>query len=70
MDQLKIAPRSPWQSPYVERRIGTLRRECLDRVLIFYERLLHRVLREFPWRFGRSAGCITTTHEGRCKGTF
>jgi transposase InsO family protein len=30
-----ISPRSPWQNPYVERLIGTLRRECLDHVLIF-----------------------------------
>lgn len=28
--EVKIAPRSPWQSPYVERLIGSVRRECLD----------------------------------------
>jgi transposase InsO family protein len=39
-----IAPRSPWQNPYVERLIGTLRRECLDHVLIFGEQHLYRVL--------------------------
>jgi hypothetical protein len=32
-----ISPRSPWQNPYVERLIGTVRRECRDRVLIFGE---------------------------------
>ena len=32
-----ISPGSPWQNPYVERLIGTVRRECLDRVLIFGE---------------------------------
>jgi transposase InsO family protein len=40
-----IAPRSPWQNPYVERLVGTLRRECLDHVLIFGERHLRQVLR-------------------------
>jgi transposase InsO family protein len=39
-----IAARSPWQNPYVERLIGTLRRECLDHVLIFDEQHLRRIL--------------------------
>ena len=39
-----IAPRSPWQNPYVERLIGTLRRDCLDHVLIFGERHRRRIL--------------------------
>ena len=30
-----ISPRSPWPNPYAERLIGTLRRDCLDHVLIF-----------------------------------
>ena len=32
--EVKTAPRSPWQNPYVERLIGTLRRECLDHVVV------------------------------------
>ena len=47
MDEKLIAPRSPWQNPYVERLIGSLRRECLDHVIIFNERQLHRVMREY-----------------------
>jgi transposase InsO family protein len=39
-----ISPRSPWQNPYVERLIGTLRRECLDHVLIYGERHLRWIL--------------------------
>ena len=32
--EVKIAPRSPWQSPYVERLIGSIRRECLDHIIV------------------------------------
>ena len=39
-----IAARSPWQNAYVERLIGTLRRECLDHIVILSERYLRRVL--------------------------
>jgi len=38
------APGCPWQNSYVERLIGTVRRECLDRVLILGEQDLRRVL--------------------------
>jgi transposase InsO family protein len=38
------SPRSPWQNPYAERLIGTLRRDCLDHVLIFGARHFRRVL--------------------------
>jgi hypothetical protein len=41
------APRSPWQRAYVERVIGTLRRECLDHVIVFNEAGLTRHLRNF-----------------------
>jgi putative transposase len=30
-----ISPRSPWQSPYVDRLVGSIRRECLDQVIVF-----------------------------------
>jgi len=42
-----ISPGSPWQNPYVERLIGTVRRECLDRMLIFGEAHLRRVLSSY-----------------------
>jgi transposase InsO family protein len=44
IEQVIIAPRSPWQNAYVERIIGSIRRECLDHVIIFDERHLRRVL--------------------------
>jgi putative transposase len=45
--EVKTAPRSPWQNPYVERLIGTLRRECLDHMVVFNETHLRRLLRDY-----------------------
>jgi putative transposase len=42
-----IARRSPWQNPYAERVIGTLRRELLDHVIVVNEQHLRRLLRRF-----------------------
>src|SRR5262249_298858 len=42
-----ISPRSPWQNPYVERLIGTVRRECVDRVLVFGEAHLRQILSSY-----------------------
>jgi len=41
------APHSPWQNAYVERVIGSIRRECLDHIVIFNERHLRRVLSSY-----------------------
>ena len=46
-DEILIAPRAPWQNPFVERLIGTLRRDCLDHVIVWNERSLRRTLRLF-----------------------
>ena len=45
--QVLSAPRSPWQSPYVERVIGSIRRECLDHVIVFDESSLRRTIRSY-----------------------
>lgn len=47
-------PRSPWQRAYVERVIGSIRRECLDHVLVFHERSLRRILRSYLDYYHRS----------------
>ncbi len=41
------APASPWQNAYCERVIGSLRRECVDHVIVLGERHLLRVVREY-----------------------
>ena len=45
--EVMTAPRSPWQSPYVERLIGTLRRDCLDQVIVLSENHLRRIVRGY-----------------------
>jgi putative transposase len=45
--EVLTAPRSPWQNAFVERMIGSIRRECLDHVLIFNERDLRRILKSY-----------------------
>ena len=41
------SPFSPWQNPYAERLIGSIRRECLDHVIVLGERHLRRVLARY-----------------------
>jgi putative transposase len=47
IEQVLSAPRSPWQRAYVERVIGTIRRECLDHVIIFNEAALYQQIKLF-----------------------
>ena len=47
IEEVVIAPRSPWQNPDVERLIGSIRRECLDHVVVFHERHLTRILASY-----------------------
>jgi len=47
IEEVVTAPRSPWQNPNVERIIGSIRRECLNHVIIFNERHLRKVLKSY-----------------------
>jgi len=48
------APRSPWQNGYCERLIGSIRRECLDHIVVFGERHLRYVLRTYADYYNRT----------------
>jgi putative transposase len=48
------APRSPWQNPFVERLIGSIRRECLDHVIVWNEGSLRRILQSYFAYYERS----------------
>jgi hypothetical protein len=47
IEEVLTAPRSPWQNPYVERLIGSIRRDCLDHFIIFNARHLKRTLSSY-----------------------
>jgi hypothetical protein len=54
--EVVIAARSPWQSPYVERMIGSIRRECLEQVVVLSEQHLRRLLVDY----------LSHYHDWRC----
>lgn len=47
IEEVRTAYESPWQNPYIERFIGTLRRELLDHVMVLNQAHLGRLLKEF-----------------------
>ncbi|MBD3236690.1 MAG: transposase [Candidatus Eisenbacteria bacterium] len=59
IEQVVTAARSPWQNPYVERLIGSIRRECLDHVIVLNEQHLMRILRGYVCYYHR-----WRTHQG------
>ena len=54
IEPLVSAPRSPWQNAYVERLIGSIRRECTDHIIPMGEKHLLRALREYQAYFNES----------------
>ena len=59
IEQVVTAARSPWQNLYVERLIGSIRRECLDHMVVLNERHLRRILSRYfdyyhRWRVHQS----------------
>jgi len=45
--EILTAPQSPWQNAHVERLIGSIRRECLDHIIVFHEAGLRRILKDY-----------------------
>jgi putative transposase len=46
-EEVITTAQSPWQNAYAERLIGSIRRECLDHLIVINERQLRRILREY-----------------------
>jgi putative transposase len=47
IEEVITAPHSPWQNPYSERIIGSIRRECFDHVIVLSEEHLRRILKRY-----------------------
>ncbi len=52
--EVLTAPRSPWQNPFAERLIGSVRRECLDHVIVLNRKHLRRILKSYFDYYHRS----------------
>jgi len=63
--EVHTAYQSPWQNPYVERMIGTLRRELLNHTIVLNQRHLERLLKEFVEDYYHTA----RPHQGLAGGT-
>ena len=64
IDQVLSAPRSPWQNPYVERLIGTLRRECFDNVIVLNASHARRILTSYLLHYPATRGCVEKLSHG------
>ena len=54
IQEVVTAPRSPWQNAYAERFIGSIRRECLDHVIVLSAAGLQRLVRDYVAYYLRS----------------
>jgi len=57
IQQVLSAPCSPWQRAYIERVIGTIRRECLDHMIVFNQASLYRHLKSFVTYYNDASYC-------------
>ena len=57
--EVRTAPRSPWQNPYAERVIGSIRRECLNHLIVLNDSHLRRILKSYFRYYNRASYCPT-----------
>jgi putative transposase len=61
MEEVLTAPRSPWQNPFAERLVGSIRRECLDHVIVW--NALGRTLHNYFAYYQRSRAHLALPKE-------
>jgi putative transposase len=62
--EVLTAARSPWQNPFAERLTGSIRRECLDHVLVLSERHLRRILTRYFVYYHRTRTHLSLNKDG------
>ncbi|MEA2061011.1 MAG: integrase core domain-containing protein [Thermodesulfobacteriota bacterium] len=68
INEVKTAPQSPWQNPYIERLIGSIRRDCLNPIIVLNEAHLKRILTEYLTYYHQDRthlGLVKETPTGR-----
>jgi len=63
IQEVVIAPRSPWQTAYAERVVGSIRRECLDHVVVIGERHLREILAKYVDYYNRTRTHLSLTKD-------
>ena len=63
MDEVLTAPHCPWQNPFAERLIGSIRRECLNHVLVLSERHLRTILTGYFAYYHRTRTHLSLTKD-------
>lgn len=62
-----IAPRSPWQNGHAERLIGSIRRECLDHIVVFGEAHLRHILAAYASYYNGLRTYLSLDKDSPCK---
>ena len=68
--EVLTAPQSPWQNAYVERLIGSIRRECLDHVIVLNETGLRRILKSYFDYYERTRTHLSLDKDAPIVGPF
>ena len=63
IEEVITAARSPWQNPYAERVVGSIRRECLDHVIVLNENHLRRILKSYSEYYHRSGAHLALSKD-------
>jgi len=67
IEQVVTASKSPWQNPFAERVIGTIRRECLDYVIVLSEGHLKAILNEYFAYYHHDRNHLSLDKDAPCK---